>query len=235
MPSRPAPPSTTSSDEAFRILRSNLLVSLQDLERPTVLVTSAQEGEGKTVTSVRLARSLALAGKRVVLVDLDLRHPDVHRWLGVDNERGVVDVLLGKAALEDCLQYVPVDPGRDHQPRGLYVLPTGPTTSNPAELLGSRRTAQMLDALAQQADIVLLDSPPVLPVADALVIGRMVAGAVLVIETRGTTVPVIQQAKDALTRSQTRLLGVILNKVRDEDLVYGYGYGREADADSGVG
>ena len=233
MPRRAPSLPGANSDEAYRILRSNLLVALQDLERPTVLVTSAQAGEGKTVTSVHLARALAMAGKRVVLVDLDLRHPDVHRWIGVTNELGVVDVLLGRASLEECLQYVEAGVGSDQQPRGLYVLPTGHAASDPAELLGGRRTSQLLDALAGQADVVLLDSPPVLPVADALVIGRMVAGAVLVVETRGTTVPVIQQAKDALTRSQTRLLGVILNKVQSDDLVYGYGYGRDVELDDG--
>ena len=233
MPRRGNTAPRSGSDEAYRILRSNLLVALQDLEGSTVLVTSAQAGEGKTVTSVNLARTLAMAGTRVVLVDFDLRHPDVHRWIGVPNELGVVDVLLGRARLEECLQYVEVGTGNDQSPRALYVLPTGRSTSNPAELLGGRRTAQLLEALAEQADVVLLDSPPVLPVADALVIGRMVTGAVLVVETRGTTIPVIQQAKDALTRSQTRLLGVIVNKVQDDDLLYGYGYGRDTDLDDG--
>src|SRR4051812_4637700 len=91
--------------EAYRGLRSNLAVGLADIDHPTVIVTSALPSEGKTSTAVHLATSFAAAGNRVVLVDVDLRHPDVHRWLGAHNEFGVSDVLLGRRPLEDCLQY----------------------------------------------------------------------------------------------------------------------------------
>jgi succinoglycan biosynthesis transport protein ExoP len=220
-------PRTTSNaqDEAYRMLRSNLTVSLGDLERPTVIVTSAYAGEGKTATTVNLARSLALAGRRVILVDLDLRHPDAHKWLGATNEKGVTDVLLERASLEDALQYVEIGRSAADGPRAIYLMATGPPVANPAELLGSNRTAQMLAAMAAQADVVLIDTPPVLLVADTLVIGRMVGGAVLVLETRKTPTAAVQRAKDALTRNQTRLLGVVINKFQAQDASYGYGYG----------
>lgn len=213
-------------EEAYRVLRSNLNVALSDLERATVIVTSAQAGEGKTATTVNLARAMALAGQRVVLADLDLRHPDVHRWFGLDNEVGVTEILLGRATVEESLRYVELASGSAGA-RGLYLLSTGRPVPNPAELLGSRRMAQLLEALASSAGIVLVDTPPVLPVADTLVIGRMAAGAILVVEARKTPVAAIQRAKDALTRSQTRLLGVVVNKLlaKDADLGYGYGYG----------
>jgi capsular exopolysaccharide synthesis family protein len=225
----------SSRSEAYRVLRSNLLVSLGDLERPTVIITSADAGEGKTVTAVNTARSLALAGKRVVLVDLDLRHPNVHRWLPVHNEFGVTDVLLDRRPIDECLQYVEVAGGQ--WPRGLYVLPTGGGVENPAELLGIRRTGVILEALATQADVVLIDTPPVLLVADTLVIGRMTAGAVLVVEARRTPIAAVQHAKDALIRNQTRILGVVLNKFQAKDAddaaygYYGYGYGYPANGD----
>ncbi len=98
-------------DEAFRVLRSNLLVAIDDLANPIVVVTSAQAGEGKTSTSVMLARSLALAGPRVVLVDLDLRRPDAHRLLGADNVPGVADVLHDRREIEECLQFLPPPKG----------------------------------------------------------------------------------------------------------------------------
>jgi capsular exopolysaccharide synthesis family protein len=214
--------------EAYRILRSNLSVALSDLERPTVIVTSAYAGEGKTSTTVNLAISLALSGRRVVLVDLDLRHADVHRWLGCHNEFGVSDTILDRRGLQECLQYVPVGAGPNQGERGLYLLATGPPVANPTELLGTQRTSQLLGALALQADVVLIDTPPVLLVADTLVIGRMVAGAILVVEARRTPAGVANQAKDALTRNQTRLLGVVLNKFQAKDAPdsgYGYGYG----------
>ena len=225
-PARPRSRSGRSagpSEEAYRVLRSNLLVSIEALERPTVIVTSAVAGEGKTSTCAGLARSLAAAGLNVVVVDLDLRHPDVHRHLGGHNEVGVTDVLLEHRRLEQCLQRVELGSGASG--RFLYLLATGSAVANPTELLGSRRTARLLENLSQQADIVLIDTPPVVPVADTLVIGRMVAGALLVAEARRTPVPVVNRAKDALTRNQTRLLGVVLNKVDHRDVGYGYGYG----------
>jgi capsular exopolysaccharide synthesis family protein len=222
--SRPGP---DVQSEAFRVLRSNLSVVLNDLERPSVVVTSAYAGEGKTSTTVQLARSLASAGRRVVLVDFDLRHPDAHHWFGAHNEFGVTEVLLEERPVEDALQFVEIaSSGRGAA--GLYLLSTGRSVSDPTELLAGRRTAQLLDGLVQQADVVLIDTPPVLAVADTLVIGRMAAGALLVAEMRRTPTVAVQRAKDALTRNQTRLLGLVLNKFQSRDaseIAFGYGYG----------
>jgi capsular exopolysaccharide synthesis family protein len=213
-------------DEAFRVLRSNLLVAIDDLANPIVVITSAQAGEGKTSTSVMLARSLALAGPRVVLVDLDLRQPDAHHLLGADNVPGCADVLQDRREIEECLQFLPPPKGVPAA-SGLYFLPAGNAATNPSELLGTPRTGRLLDALAKEADIVLLDTPPVLPVADTLVIGRLAAGAVLVVESRRTPVQMVNRAKSALIRNQTRILGVVLNQLRssDDDAGYEYGYG----------
>jgi len=213
-------------DEAFRVLRSNLLVAIDELANPIVVVTSAQAGEGKTSTSVMLARSLALAGPRVVLVDLDLRRPDAHRLLGADNVPGCSEVLQDRREIEECLQFLP-PPKSSPAASGLYFLPAGGASANPTELLGTPRTGRLLDALAKEADIVLLDTPPVLPVADTLVIGRLAAGAVLVVEARRTPVQMVNRAKAALIRNQTRILGVVLNQLRasDDDAGYEYGYG----------
>lgn len=217
--------SLTSREEAFRVLRSNLIVAIQDLANPIVLITSARQGEGKTSTCVGLARSLALAGPKVVLVDLDLRRPDAHRNLGADNVPGATDVLLDRRPLEDCLQYLP--PLKDAaSTNGLYFLPAGTGATDPTELLSSPRTGRLLEGLASQADIVLVDTPPVLPVADTLVIGRLAAGALLVVEARVTPVELVNRTKSALTRNQTRVLGVVLNKLRaGDDTSYEYGYG----------
>jgi capsular exopolysaccharide synthesis family protein len=217
--------------EAFRILRSNLDVALAELSHPTILVTSASPGEGKTATAVNLTRALTLAGRRTVLVDFDLRHPDTHNHLGADNLVGVSDVLNGDRSLSECLQFIKVDTERQGSDgtKGFYFLPTGPSVSNPTELLDGRRTSVLLAALAEQADLVLVDTPPLLPVADTLVIGRRVSGAILVVETRRTPIAAIQHAKNALLQNQTRLVGIVVNKLqprdgRSED-GYGYGYG----------
>lgn len=195
-----------------------------ELANPIVVVTSAHAGEGKTSTCVSLARSLAMAGPRVVLVDLDLRKPDAHRRIGADNVPGCADVLLDRRRLEDCLQFFE-PPVSSAVAKGLYFLPAGEGSNDPTELLSSPRAGRMLQALASQADIVLLDTPPVLPVADTLVIGRLAAGAVLVVEVHVTSTQVILRAKDALIRNQTRLLGLVLNKQDDASGSDGYGYG----------
>lgn len=216
---------TDDTSESFRVLRTNLLVALAELERPTVIVTSALPNEGKTAVCANLAMSLAEAGTRVVAIDFDLRHPNLHSWLGGHNEVGLSDVLLERAPVDAALQFVSVG----ERGRGLYLLPTGAMVNDPTELLGGARTARFLAGLAQQADVLLLDTPPVLPIADTLVIGRMCAGAVLVVESRRTPITAVEQAKSALTRNQTRLLGVVLNKVQPRDFSasgtgYGYGY-----------
>jgi non-specific protein-tyrosine kinase len=207
------------------------MVTLADMEQPRVIVTSADANEGKTITCTNLALSFARAGQRVVLVDLDLRHPTAHRLVGAHNEFGVTDVLLARRSLEDCLQYLELPDANGRSSQGLYFLGTGAPVSDPAELLGMGRTARMLDGLGRQADLILIDTPPVLRVADTLVIGRMASGALMVVEARKTAITSVTKAKDLLIRNQTRLLGIVLNKFQQRDAGladgFGYGYGEE--------
>ena len=214
-------------EESYRVVRANLLVSLSAFEHPRVVITSAKPGEGKTEVCAHLAVSFARAGQRVVLVDLDLRHPDAHRVLGGHNRFGVSDLLLGHRRLDETLQFLPLPPVGDQAAQGLYFLATGPAVANPTELLGADRASALLDELGEQADIVLIDAPPVLPVADMLVLGRVVTGAVLVVEAHRTSITEVTKARNALTRNQTRIFGMVLNKQRRRDTGYGdiYGYG----------
>ena len=211
-------------DEAFRVARSNLMVALSDLDSPSVIITSAQPGEGKTITCANLAVSLARAGQRVVLVDLDMRAPALHTAVGGLNEVGLADVLVEREAVEDCIQLIDLGRNARDERIGLYFLAAGHGVASPTELVSSARMPRLLDNLAREADVVLLDCPPVMPIADTLVVGRIVAGAVLVVEARRTPYPLVEQAKNALTRNQTRLLGVILNKMRDGIPEYRYGH-----------
>jgi capsular exopolysaccharide synthesis family protein len=214
----------TSFDESFRMIRSNLEVALSEVEHPSIIVTSSKANEGKTIVCIDLALSFAEAGYRVILVDLDLRRPCAHSLLRTHNELGVSDVLLGTRPLQDCLQTVQL--GADARAaRTIYFLPAGPEVHNPTELLGTRRTTQMLEGLSQQADLVLIDTAPVLPVADTLVIARAVSGALLVVESRATAMAAVKQSKDLLIRNQTRMLGIVMNKFKARDASgYGYGY-----------
>jgi len=225
--SRPEPTTRPADDglraEAFRVLRSNLEVSLDELDRHSIMITSPSANEGKTLTAVNLAASMASTGRRVVLVDLDLRHPDVHVRVDAHNETGATDVLLGRLPLSDCLQFVSTEQESNGASRGFYVLPVGPPVANPAELLATSRTARLVEALGANADIVLIDAPPVLPVADSLSLARLAGGVIVVVEAGRTTYPQVERAIQLLARSQARLLGTVLNRARD-DVGYGYGY-----------
>jgi capsular exopolysaccharide synthesis family protein len=217
--------SDTARREALRILRTNVIVATNDQRRPVLLVTSAHPGEGKTSTCTELAVALARDGHRVVLVDADLRHPAAHRWIGGRNDQGLSDVLRQRKPLRQCLQYVEV--GKGPERAGLYFLSTGPSTATPSELLGTDRMRSTLQALSKEADYVLIDTPPVLPVADTLVLGHLVTGAILVVASRSTPAPSVIKARDSLTRNQTRMVGVVVNKLDAEDLADDYGYGFE--------
>lgn len=211
--------------EAFRLLRTSLGIAMVDLRVPALMITSCAPDEGKTTVCARLALSFAAAGSRVVVVDLDLRHPALHSRFGAHNEFGVSDVVLDRRSITKALQFVEV-PSTSGVP-GVYVLAAGPPIADSTELLGGHRTRRLIESVGQQADLVLVDAPPVLPVADALVIGRVVGGALLVVESRRTTYQQIQRAEEALGRNGIPLLGAVLNKQRSSDssgeIAYGYG------------
>lgn len=208
------PAASTLALDPFEPLRANVELALPGLARPSIMVTSAVAGEGKTTTAVNLGRALALAGHRVVLVDLDLRDPDTHHHLGVGNEVGIRDVLLRRRPPEDCLQFVLVDPSLNGTSPGLYLLPAGEPEPGAPTRLDNPLTRSLLSALARQCDIVLLDCPPVLGTPDAISVGRIAGGAILVVESRRTATSLVEQARDALLRNQVRLLGVVLNAVQ---------------------
>ena len=138
---------------------------------------------------------------------------------------GVSEVLLGQRTLEEALQYIELPSQESRLQTGLYFLGTGSQVASPAELLGTGRTARLLSSLSAQADLVLIDTPPVLPVADTLVVGRIVSGAILVTAARSSSTIAVSKAKDLLIRNQTRLFGLVLNKFQGRDATYGYGIG----------
>ncbi|MEA2828887.1 MAG: tyrosine-protein kinase [Actinomycetota bacterium] len=204
----------SSAAEAYRTLRT--AIQFVGLNQPMRIlqVTSPEAGEGKTTTLANLGVALATAGERVVIVCCDLRRPRVHEFFGLSNAVGFTSVLLGQRPVWAALQSVPGVPR-------LKVLASGPLPPNPSELLSSDRTANVLAALLAEADIVLVDSPPVLPVADALVLFRRVDATLLVFSARTTT---RKQATTALAMVQQvngPLIGAVLNGVPAQA---GYGY-----------
>jgi capsular exopolysaccharide synthesis family protein len=180
----------------------------------TLQVTSANAREGKTTTLANLAVALARSGQSVVVVCCDLRRPRVHEFFGLDNEIGFTSVLLGKVPLARAVQDVPA------QTR-LSLLASGPLPPNPSELLSSKRTVEVLGSLQAEFDIVLIDSPPVLPVTDALVLSGRVDATLLIGVAGATTRKEATRAVELLRQVDAPLVGSVLNGV---DVEGGYGY-----------
>jgi non-specific protein-tyrosine kinase len=194
----------SAASESYRTVRTNVQFSSLDVPVGSIVVTSAQSREGKSTVAANLAVTMAQADKRVLLVDADLRRPSLHRLFGLSNRHGLTDLLLSeRRAVEELALNTKVP--------GLRVLPSGPQPPNPSEALGSRRMRQALEEMRQLADVVILDSPPLLAVADGLVLGATVDAAILVVRSGATRRTLAQRAKEQLDRVEARLLGVVVN------------------------
>ena len=204
---------TSPAAEAYRILRTSIQFLGIDRQVRIIQVTSASAQEGKTTTLANLAVAFASSGLRTVAVCCDLRRPRLHEFFKLDNAVGFTSVLLGNVALAKALQPVP---GQER----LLLLASGPLPPNPAELLSSSRTLELFQSLASQADIVLIDSPPVLPVTDSLVLSQRVDSTILVSSAGTTTRKAAARATEMLQQVNAPLVGAVLNGVTDEG---GYG------------
>ena len=206
------------ASESYRVLRTNIHFVSVDAPLRTLLVTSANPGEGKTTTAANLAFAMAMDGKKVILVDTDLRRPSLHKLLNLPALPGLTDVLLGHAALEP----------REVMP-GLSVLVAGSTPPNPGELLNSRTFRNLVETLSQRADIVIFDSAPVLVAADSVILASQMDGTILVVETGMTKKGSARRSLDLLKQARATVLGIAYNKMRAQDgagyYYYQYQYG----------
>lgn len=188
--------------EQYRTLRTRIMLSEDGQPRRVLLVTSPGKGDGKSLTAANLAVTMAQEfNRRVVLVDADLREPSAHALLGLPPTPGLADVLTGSATLDEAIVELP--------DFNLAVLPAGLTPERPAELLGSVAMRRLLDALRSRFDRVLLDMPPVVPLADVGVLGPQVDGVLLVVRAGVTKTPEIERALAVFDPS--RLVGLVLN------------------------
>jgi capsular exopolysaccharide synthesis family protein len=204
--------------EAYRTLRTSVLLSLAPNPPKSILLTSSQAGEGKTATALNLALTLAQRKGRVVIVDCDLRKGGIAKILGLDNDSGMSTVLTGGDKLEEALQ--------QFEGTNLWILPSGPVPPNPAELVGSDRMAEICTELSKNFDHIVIDSPPVLAVTDATIMAGLVDGVVLIAESGRTHRAALMRTRAILENAGARILGVVLNKLdMRRESYYGYGYG----------
>ena len=201
--------------EAYRTLRTNLDFAGLDRSLKTLVVTSAGVSEGKSTTLANLAIVSAQAGRRVILVDADLRRPTLHTIFGLANDAGLTTMMMDDAALASPpLIKTDVD--------GLSVLTSGPLPPNPAEVMGSRRMEEIIAALAERADQVLFDTPPVVAVTDAAVLATKVDGVVLVVSAGHTRRDHARTAVQRLQQINARLVGAVLTNVQVDTGLKGY-------------
>ncbi len=203
--------------EAYRSVRTALQFSTESGVPSVLVITSTQPGEGKSTTAKSLARNFALLGKRVLLIDADLRNPSLHRVFDLDNAMGLSNCLSGAAKPGQCIHRV--------DQAGISVMLSGPLPPNPAELLAGPRMISLLTQANERFDQIIIDAPPVLGLADAPILGNLAKGTLLVVEAGRTRVGAVNTTIKRLLGARARLLGAVLTKFDAKSAGYGYGYG----------
>ena len=191
--------------EAYRALRTSLLLSTADTPLKVVLVTSVQSGEGKTTTALNTAVSLTRLGSRVLIVDCDLRRPTIHKRLDVSGASGLSNYLAGNCEIGSVIQELTIP--------NLSAIASGPIPPNPAELLSSRKMTEMLDLLRRSYDHIILDSPPVSNVTDPIILSTIADGTIFVIRSGKTSREMVKRARQELANVKSKIFGVVLNDV----------------------
>jgi capsular exopolysaccharide synthesis family protein len=217
--------------EAYRNLRTSILLSARNGRPPKyLLITSSEKGEGKTTTAINVAITLAQTGGTVMLLDCDMRNPCIHRALNLKNDAGMSTFLSGNAELSSVIQASSI--------RNLSVITSGPIPPNPAELVGSPRMKESLSFLGSSVNYVVIDTPPVLSVADARILGTVADGVILVVKSGSTPRNAVLHTRLLLEGINVRIIGILLNKVditaghypRYYYYYRGYGTGKQSSA-----
>lgn len=190
--------------EAFRTLRTNLSYASSTCPCRCIVVTSPGPHDGKSVVAANLAIVLAQAGNDVLLVDCDLRKSSQQYIFGLENSRGLVNVLLHNTSMGECITgIIP----------GLWVLPSGPIPPNPAEIISLNKTREFWKQQLNFFDFVIIDTPPILVVTDPVLLASQADGVLLVLDSTSTRIDLAQEVKDRLNKVQARIMGVVLNRV----------------------
>jgi protein-tyrosine kinase len=202
--------------EQYRMLRTNLLALNSGPPVQTLVVTSAVKGEGKTVTALNLATVMATdPEKKIIAVDCDLRRPNMHNLLGMELQPGLSEFLRGEAELDTVLRKTKI-------PK-LAVVTAGRPLLNPSELIGSKRMEETIEELRKRYDFLIFDTPPVMAVTDASVLGAIVDGVILVIKVESTKRDVVLRAQSLLAGAKAKLVGCVLTNIREYTPYYIYG------------
>ncbi|WP_413788873.1 CpsD/CapB family tyrosine-protein kinase [Bacillus bruguierae] len=200
--------------EQYRNIRTNIQFASIDQKIRSLVVTSANQGEGKTTTAANLAIAFAQQGEKILLIDADLRKPVLHQLFRVDTVFGLTSVLSKQRTLQECIATTDIE--------NVHLLACGPIPPNPAELLGSTMMGELLQEAKGYYDLILFDTPPVLAVTDAQIIANQCEGTILVLRSEKTEKEQALRAKNVLHHANTTLLGVVLNAKPQSEHTYGY-------------
>ena len=198
--------------EAFRTLRTNIQFSSLDDDIKSLVVTSTGPSEGKSTVMANLAVTMAQSGKRVVLIDCDFRKPTVHKKFGLSNSQGLTNVLAQDKKILECIIGTNVP--------NLYVITSGPTPPNPAELLGTKKMKSILNEISCTFDMVLIDAPPVLAVTDAQILSTLANGTIFVASYGQAEKYALVKAKESIEKVGGKVLGVVINKIPEQSKGY---------------
>ena len=211
------------ASEAYRTLRTNIDFSSLDKEVQTLLVTSSIPGEGKSTTAVNLGAAISNTGRKVLIVDADLRNPVQHKFFDFSNSKGLTSLMI-----DDTLELINVVRKTDVE--DFFILTSGPIPPNPAEILTSRKMRNFIKRLTGMYDMVIIDSPPVIAVSDASILASYTDGVVLVVGSGLASRDEARHARDQLQKVKANLLGVVLNKMplNGSGYYYNYYYGRRS-------
>lgn len=204
--------------EAYRVLRTNIQFANLDKDIKTMVVTSSSPTEGKTTITSNLGITMARGGKKVLLIDGDLRRPRLHKVFSINNNIGLTHLVMG-VNLSDVVYNI--------DSIGVDLITSGPLPPNPSELLGSKKIKYFLDECKERYDIILVDSPPVGVVTDGAILSAICDGTILVVAANQTSIDDSQKAKDALNKVKANIIGVVLNKVKISRRDYRNYYGQE--------
>lgn len=200
--------------EAFRTLRTNIQFSSLDEDIRTIVVTSTQPNEGKSTVISNLAVTMAQSGKKVLLIDCDLRKPTIHKKLGVSNQVGLTSILSKEKTMEEVIKATTI--------HNFYILTSGPIPPNPAELLGSKKMKSFIEELHGYFDVILFDAPPVLAVTDAQILSTFCNGVVFVAGYGQAEKDAMLRGKELIEKVGGKILGVVINKVPQNSRSYYY-------------
>ena len=204
--------------ESYRTLRTNIQYSSFDKQYKSIIVTSSEPAEGKSVTAGNLALAMAQGENKVLLIDCDMRKPSLHKRFRISNNYGLTDLLLHKKTMEDvAVQYN----------EGLTVVPAGKVPPNPSEMLGSRAMTIFLEEMKKHFDYIIMDTPPVGAVTDSQVLSTKVDGTILVVKAGQTKKDVVMNSINEIKKVNGNIIGTVLNGVEQSKNKYYYYYGNE--------